>query len=107
MCLQSFQCLIQNTLGELNLAYNIIYLDDMIVFGCMEEEYLEHLYVVFEHCRELNLKLKPSKCLFFQSEIVYLAHHVFQEGIYPSQDNVCVIEDFPMLETFTQVCTFC
>ena len=71
-----FQCLMQNTLGELNLTYCVIYLDDVIVFGCMEEEHLECLRVVFERFREFNLKLKPSECLFFQSEIVYLAHHV-------------------------------
>ena len=31
--LMTFQHLMQNTLGELNLMYCIIYLDDMIVFG--------------------------------------------------------------------------
>ena len=71
-----FQQLMQNTLGELNLTYCVIYLDDVIVFGCMEEEHLECLCVVFERFREFNLKLKPSKCSFFQSEIMYLAHHV-------------------------------
>ena len=101
--LATFQCLMQNTLGELNLTYCIIYLDDVIVFGCSEEEHLECLHVVFEYFREFNLKLKPSKCSFFQSEIVYLAHHISQEGIHPSRDNVHAIEDFPMLETFTQV----
>ena len=34
--LATFQHLMQNTLGELNLTYCIIYLDDMIVFGCTE-----------------------------------------------------------------------
>ena len=32
----TFQHLMQNTLGELNLMYCVIYLDDVIVFGCME-----------------------------------------------------------------------
>ena len=72
----TFQHLMQNTLGELNLTYCVIYLDDIIVFGCMEEEHLEHLCVVFEMFREFNLKLKTSKCSFFQSEIMYLAHHI-------------------------------
>ena len=79
----TFQCLMQNTLGELNLTYCIIYLDDVIVFGCMEEEHLECLCVLFERFCEFNLKLKPSKCSFFQSEIVYLAHHVSCEGFTP------------------------
>ena len=72
----TFQHLMQNTLGELNLMYCVIYLDDVIIFGCTEEEHLEHLHVVFKRFWEFNLKLKPSKCSFFQSEIMYLAHHV-------------------------------
>ena len=71
-------------LGELNLMYCVIYLDDVTVFRQMEEEHLECLWVVFEHFRKFNLRLKPSKCSFFQSEIVYLAHHVSWEGIHPS-----------------------
>ena len=86
--LAMFQHLIQNTLGEVNLTYCVIYLDDIIIFGHMEEEHLECLHVMFERFWEFNLKLKPSKCSFFQSEIMYLAHHVLQWGILPSRDNV-------------------
>ena len=46
-----FQCLMQNILGELNFTYCVIYRDDVIVFGCMEEEHLECLRVVFERFR--------------------------------------------------------
>ena len=42
----------------------------------MEEEHLQHLHIVFNQFREHNLKLKPTKCEFFQSEINYLAHNV-------------------------------
>ena len=82
--LATFQCLMQNTLGELNLTYCVIYLDDVIIFGHTEEEHLECLCIVFERFQEFNLELKPSKCSFFQSEIVYLAHHISQWGILPS-----------------------
>ena len=73
--LATFQHLMQNTLGELNLMYCVICLDDVIIFG-HTEEHLECLCMVFEGFREFNLKLKPSKCSFFQSEIMYLAHHI-------------------------------
>ena len=89
------------------MTYCIIYLDDVIVFEHSEEEHLECLCIVFECFREFNLKLKPSKCLFFQPEIVYLVHHVSHEGICLSRENVHVIEEFPVPETFTQVCMFC
>ena len=98
-----FQHLMQNTLGELNLTYCVIYLDNVIVFGCIEEEHLERLHVVFESFCEF----KPSKCSFFQSEIVYLAHHVSQRGILPSQENVQAMQEFLMPETYTQVHMFC
>ena len=104
---EKFQRLMQNTLGELNLTYFVIYLDDVIVFSRMEEEHLERLCVVFKRFHEFNLKLKPSKCSFFQSEIVYLAHHISQRGILPSRENVRAMQEFPMLETYMQVHTFC
>ena len=63
--------------------------------------------MVFERFREFNLKLKPSKCNLFPSEIVYLAHHVSKEGVHPSKDNVHAIEEFPMPETFMHVRVFC
>ena len=103
----TFQCHMQNTLGELNLTYYIIYLDDIIVFEPTEEEHLEHLCIMFECFHEFNLKLKPSKCSFFQSEIVYMSHHVSHKGICPSRENMHGVEDFPMPDTFTQVRTFC
>ena len=103
----TFQHLMQNTLGELNLTYCVIYLDDVIVYGRMEEEHLEHLRVVFKRFCKFNMKLKPSKCSFFQSKIMYLAHHVLQRGILPSWENVWAMQEFPMPETYMQVRTFC
>ena len=84
----TFQCIMQNTLGELNLMYCVIYLDDVIIFAHTEEEHLEHLHVVFKRFWEFNLKLKPSKCSIFQLKMVYLSHHVLQWGILLSHDNM-------------------
>ena len=72
----TFQWLMQNWLGELNLIYCLIYLDDIVVFSQTVEEHLHHLCVVSDQFREHNLKLKPLKCNFFTEEITYLAHRV-------------------------------
>ena len=52
----TFQRLMQNCLGELNLTYCLIYLDDVIIFSKMEEEHLHCLRVVFEHFREHHME---------------------------------------------------
>ena len=72
--LATFQRLMQNCLGELNLIYCLIYLDDLIVFLQTAEEHLHRLHIVFNRLREYNLKLKLSKCSLFKEEINYLAH---------------------------------
>ena len=49
----TFQRLMQNCLGELNLTYCLIYLDDVIVFSEMPEEHLWRMRVVFNHLQLL------------------------------------------------------
>ena len=43
----TFQWLMQNCLGELNLIYCLIYLDDTVIFSQMAEEHLHCLCIVF------------------------------------------------------------
>ena len=108
MCntLPTFQRLMQNCLGELNLTYCLIYLDDVIVFSEMPEEHLQRMSVVFDHLREHGLKLKPSKCDVFKSKINYLAHHVSQKGVLPSKKNLESIAQCPPPDTYTKVKSF-
>ena len=102
----TFQRLMQNSLGELNLTYCLIYLDDVIVFSETPEEHLQRMRVVFDCLREHSLKLKPSKCEVFKSEISYLAHHVSQKGVLPSKKNLESIAQCPPPDTYTKVKSF-
>ena len=101
-----FQRLMQNCLSELNLTYCLIYLDDVIVFSKDPEQHLARMQVVFECLREHGLKLKPSKCNLFKSEIIYLAHHVSKDVIKPSHKNVASILECPVPKTFTNIRPF-
>ena len=60
----TFQRLMQNCLSELNL----IYLDDIVIFLQVAEDHLHWLWVVLDQFGEYNVKLKLSKCSFFQRE---------------------------------------
>ena len=102
----TFQWLMQNCLGELNLIYCLIYLDDIVIFSQTAEECLHCLCVIFDQIRELNLKLKLLKCSFFREEIAYLAYQVSKDGVWPSNSNLKAIADCVLPQTYTEVCAF-
>ena len=78
--------------------YCIIQLNDVIVFSKMKKEHLKHLHTVFDYFTEHNLKPKPTKCEFFQSEINYLAPST--EGVWPRKENLkAVAEVAPPTDT--------
>ena len=102
----TFQQLMQNCLGELNLIYCLIYLDDIVIFLQTAEEHLHHLCIIFDWFREHNLKLKLSKCSFFRDKITYLAHWVSKDGVQPSNSNLKVIAECMLPQTYTKMHAF-
>ena len=99
----TFQRLMQNCLGELNLTYCLIYLDDVITFSMDEDDHLHHMRVIFDRFRVEHLKLKPSKCSLFCDEIVFLAHRVMKDGVQPSEEHVKAITNFPEPDSYTSI----
>ena len=92
--------------GELNLTYALIYLDDVIVYSKTEEEHLVHLHAILERFMEHGLKLKPSKCNFFHTEMSYLGHKVSAAGMEQGTEGLKGIAEIAALATYTQVCKF-
>ena len=58
----TYQRLMQEWLGDLNMRICLIYLDDRIVFSSSYEEHLERLDQALTRLKECNLKLAPEKC---------------------------------------------
>ena len=102
----TFQRLMQNCLGELNLTYALIYLDDVIVFSQTEEENLHCLRVVFTRFLEHGLKLKPSKCHFLQDEITFLDHEISADGMKPGTANLKAIAEMAPPKMYTEIRQF-
>ena len=93
----------QNCLSELNLTYALVYLDNVVVFSDTKKEHLKRLRAVLERFQEHGLKLKPSKCNFFQMEISYLGHQVSAAGMRLGIDNVQGIAKMAPPTTFTGI----
>ena len=94
----TFQHLMENCLGDLHLNWCIIYLDD-IIYSKTPEEHVKRLEAVFKKLSKAGLKLKPSKCEFFKSEITYLGHIVSNEGIAMDPKKIKAIQLWPRPET--------
>ena len=92
----TFQRLMENCMGDLHLQECLIFLDDILVFSRSFEEHLTRLESVFTKLEHHNLKLKPSKCEFFMSEVKYLGHIVSDHGIKTDPDKINALKSWPV-----------
>ena len=102
----TFQRLMESCLGELNLSWCIIYLDDIIVFSQTLEEHLVRLQAVSDKLKAAGLKLKPSKCELFKKQINYLGQVVGQGGVATDSDKIKAVTEWPRPTTVTEVRSF-
>ena len=77
----TFQRLMDLVLAGLQWSECLVYLDDIIVLGRSFEEHLKNLQSVLQRLRQAGLRLKLSKCLFFQHQVKYLGHIISREGV--------------------------
>ena len=59
-------------LGESNFTDAICYLDDVLVWGCSWDQFMERLGRVMEKISESGLALSANKCCFGVEEVNYL-----------------------------------
>ena len=83
---QDFQRLMDEILGD--IPYYFVYLDDILVASHTKEEHLQHLQQLFEILDQNGLVVNRKKCLFGQSSLDFLGHHVDADGIRPQADKV-------------------
>ena len=102
----TFQRLMHDCLGELNMNWCIVYLDGIIIFSDTKEEHLKRLEAVFQKLCAGGLKLKPSKCFFFREEIEYLGHVVNGKGISTNPKKIEAVSKWPTPRTVYDVRSF-
>ena len=102
----TFQRLMHDCLGDLDMNWCIVYLGDIIIFSDTKEEHLKRLEAVFQKLSAAGLKLKPSKCFFFREEIEYLGHVVSGKGIATNPKKVEAVSKWPTPKTMYDVRSF-
>ena len=102
----TFQRLMETCLGDLNLHWCIIYLDDLVIFSKDPASHLERLEAVFWKLEKAGLKLKPSKCEPFWWQIAYLGHVMSTQGIATDEGKIDAIKNWPIPTNITKVWSF-
>ena len=93
--LATFQWLMDLVLAGLQWAQCLVYIDDVVVVGRTFDKHLQNLKAVFERLRQAGLKLKPSKCVFFQRSVQYLGYIVSTRGIQPDPEKLEKVNTWP------------
>lgn len=68
-------------------------IDDMLVFSKTASEHVQHLKTVLGILCQLEVYLKPSKCVWGQTELAYLGHIESQDGLKPDPKKVQTVQD--------------
>jgi hypothetical protein len=74
-------CLMNGVFREYLDTFVIVFLDDILIYSKLEEEYEKYLRLVLQVLREHKLYAKLSKCIFYQRKIHYLGNIILPYGI--------------------------
>ena len=92
----TFQRAIQLVFRGMTWREVLTYLDDINVLGRGFEDHLQNLRKAFERLQENNLKLKPKKCKFFQTEVPFLGKLATQKGLAVDPKKVEAVVSWPV-----------
>ncbi len=90
---QTFQRFMDEVLHGLPFCY--VYIDDLLIASSSPEEHLQHLRLVLQRLADHGILINVPKSLFGVPALDFLGHHVDATGIYPLEDKVQAIRDFP------------
>ena len=80
-----------------------VFLDDILITGTTNDEHLASLREVLSRMEKAGLRLKETKCKFFQEEIEYLGFNIDAEGIHPTSSKLEAITSAPAPENVSEL----
>ena len=97
----------QEVLREFHERQVVVYIDDILIrWSASFEEHLQLVDRVLETLRRYSIKIKPSKCHWFQEEVSFLGHLVGAQGLQKSPAYMKAVEDFPLPVTVKELQSF-
>ena len=92
----SFQLAMQLVLRGLQWKMCLVYLDDVLVYTPKGpnafDNHLKDIDEVLHRLEKANLTVKPSKCEWAQTELIFLGHKIDVNGVRPTKENLLKIK---------------
>ena len=82
------------------------YIDDILVTGADDDEHFHNLEEVLVRLRNYGIRVKSSKCTFFQSSVEYLGHKITGEGLHTTTKKVDAVRLAPAPKNQSELRSF-
>ena len=102
----AFQRAMQEITQEFPRQQVIVYIDDVLIMSRTFEEHLTLVEKLLSTLEGAGVKIKPSKCTWFQSSVQYLGHLVGKDGIQKSPEFVEKVLKFERPQTVGELRQF-
>ena len=102
----SFCHLMEQCVGNQQFVTLLLYLDGICIFAPTIDEMLDHIQLVFDMLKKSNLKIKPKKCQFFSTNVLFLGHVLLAKGISANPDKVEKVKTWPVPKNTKEVQSF-
>ncbi|KAK3570605.1 hypothetical protein QTP86_023662 [Hemibagrus guttatus] len=90
-----FQSLINGVFQDILGKWVIAYIDDILVYFTSLEEHMRHVREVLSRLQWHRLFIKPEKCEFHQSTMLFLGYVITRQGVEMDVTKVQVVTEWP------------
>jgi hypothetical protein len=95
-----------NVLSMFLENFVLVFIDDILIYSKSREENEEHPKLVLQVLREHQLYAKFSKCDFFQKQVHYLGHVIYEEGVASDSEKIKSIMYFSTPKDVSDIRSF-
>ena len=90
----SFCCLMEQCLGDLQFVTLLLCFDNFCIYAPTIDDMLDHTQLVFDRLKQFNLKIKPKKCQFSNTSVLF--HILSTRGISANPEKVEKVKVWPV-----------
>ncbi|KAD1930830.1 hypothetical protein E3N88_42132 [Mikania micrantha] len=86
--------------------FEIVFIDDILIYSKSKEEHEHHLKLILEILREEQLYAKFYKCEFWLKEVQFLGHIVNEKGVHVDPAKIDAVKNWSTPTTPTEIRSF-